>query len=160
MTAHNKMKTVQSYPEAIAALALRLCVGYFLFVWGVSKLVIPGQTRALFNYFYGINFGASVPYLLGAAEIAIAFGIVVGLWRRVSYGLGLVIHSITIVVSAKFWLHPLLLEDGVPINRMYVAAVPTLAAFLALFLLRDYDRWSVDAWLARGSSSAGTPSRE
>lgn len=140
--------------EAAAFLILRLCVGYFLLIWGLSKLVIPQQTQALFNYFYGINIGNLISYLFGVGETAVAIGIILGLWRRLSYGVGLLIHMVTVVVTIKFWVHPLAMENGVPVNRLYVTALPALAAFVALYALRAYDTWSVDAWLARRRANA------
>jgi uncharacterized membrane protein YphA (DoxX/SURF4 family) len=147
---------VRDRPEAVAVLALRLCLGYFLGVWGVSKLVMVGQTLALFDYFYGIRLGAAVAYFLGIGEIAVAVGILLGLWRRLSYGAGLLIHATTFFVTAGFWARPLVLQDGVPINRLYVAGVPVLAAFVALYLLRRHDAWSLDAWLARRRLAAAS----
>ncbi|MBI3453225.1 MAG: DoxX family membrane protein [Rhodospirillales bacterium] len=135
--------------EALALLAIRLAAGYFLLVWGASKIVIPEQTQALFAYFYGINLGEALPYALGSAQLAVAAGIVLGFQRRIVYGLGFLIHGTTVLITAKFWLFPLVIEDGIPIYRSYVTSLPALAAFIALYAFRDHDRWSLDSWLAR-----------
>jgi len=135
-------------PTALACLLLRAGLGYFLLVWGLNKFLAAEQSVRLYRYFYGVEIGETVPFFLGAGETAVAFMVLLGLWRPVAYGLGLLIHGTTVAVILPRLADPFLIVDGFPQNRPYAAAVPALAAFAVLFLLRHHDRWSLDHWWA------------
>lgn len=134
---------------AAAVLILRLGVGWFLMVWGVTKILAPGQAVRLYAYFHGVELGAWMPYAMGGAEIVLAAAIMLGLFGRVSYTLGLLAHTVTIVVISGALLAPFAIEDGFPSNRNQSVAVAAWAGFIALWLLRRHDAWSLDSWLAR-----------
>ena len=60
-----------------------------------------------------------------------------GLWKTLSYGLGLLLHAVSTLAT----YHELLSPFGT--NHLFLAAVPVLAAFITLFLLRRHDTlWS------------------
>lgn len=140
--------------EALALLLLRLGLGYFLLVWGVNKFLAPAQTVAIWGYFYDISIDAQLPLLLGAGEVAVALAIMFGLWRRLSYAAGFLIHGVTVVVISSELLAPFTIENGYPVNRNNVVAVTVLAAFAALYLLRGRDRLSLDCWRATRAGRA------
>lgn len=135
--------------EALGLLALRIGLAYFLGVWGVTKFLVPRQTVAIWGYFYDISIDTALPYLFGAAEVAVALCILFGLLRPVSYAAGFLIHAVTVVVISKNLAMPFVIADGFPVNRNISVALAALGGFIALYLLRERDRWSVDAWLAR-----------
>lgn len=134
---------------ALALLLLRLALGYFFVVWGVNKLLTPEQTAEIFGYFYGVRVPPWLPHALGVAQTVLAAAIVVGLLRGPAYLAGLLVHTATMVITARLLAMPFLIEDGFPVNRLYAASVPTWAALIALYLLRAEDHWSVDAWRQR-----------
>ncbi len=134
---------------ALALLLLRLGLGYFLLVWGVNKFLAPKQTVAIWGYFYDIDISAWLPLLFGAGETLVAVAIIAGLARRLSYGAGLLIHCVTIVVISEKLLTPFVIEDGFPVNRNLSVAVPALMGFAAIYLMRARDTWSLDHWMAR-----------
>ena len=71
--------------EALGMAILRIGLAWFLFVWAVNKILAPAQYQKIWGYFYGIDIGANMPYILAAAQIAICLAIALGLWRVVSY---------------------------------------------------------------------------
>jgi len=141
--------TSAPWPEALALLILRLGLGWFLMVWGVTKILAPGQAVKLYAYFHGVELGETMPYFMGGAEIVLAGAIMLGVLRPVSYGIGMIAHTVTIVVISSSLLAPFVVEDGFPSNRNSAVAVAAWGGFIALFLLRGRDAWSVDGWLAR-----------
>jgi putative oxidoreductase len=123
-----------------ALLALRITLGLFLLQWGVEKFVVPGNTVAIWRYFYGIDVSAALGYAFGLAEIAIAFCILLGAYRTIAYGAAMVLHAVSVLVSWRQILHPW----ADPANHLFIAGLPVLGGFVALFLLRHWDRGALD----------------
>jgi len=119
-----------------ALLALRITLGLFLLQWGVEKFVVPESNVAIWGYFHGLDVPQALGYLFGAAEIAIAGCLFLGLFRTVAYGAALALHAISVLVSWRQLLDPW----GDPANHLFIASVPLLGALIALFLLRHWDR--------------------
>jgi putative oxidoreductase len=119
-----------------ALLVLRLTLGVFLLQWGVEKFVVPQSTVAIWGHFYGIAIGPMVSYVFGAAEIAIALCLFLGVFRTAAYSAALGLHAVTVLVSWR----PLLQPWSDPVNHLFIASVPVLGALVALFLLRHWDR--------------------
>jgi len=135
--------------ERWALAVLRVSLGVFLLLWGVEKFVIPGVTVQIWGGFYGVGLAAALVPLVGALESALALAITVGLWRRATYGLGLLLHAVSVAVTWRQLLDPWGLRSGGSPNHLFLAGVPVLAAFVALYLLRDRDTWTLDDWLRR-----------
>lgn len=144
MTARDPVVT-----ERWALAVLRVSLGVFLLLWGVEKFVIPTTTVRIWDTFYGVGLGASLVPLVGAVESVLALAIVVGLWRRVSYGLGLLVHAVSVLSSWRQLIDPWGLRSGGSPNHLFLAGVPVLAGFVALYLLRARDGWTLDEWLLR-----------
>ncbi|HUF35070.1 MAG TPA: DoxX family membrane protein [Gemmatimonadales bacterium] len=123
-----------------ALLALRITLGLFLLQWGVEKFVVPENTVGIWGHFYGIAVPAELGYLFGAAEIALAACLFLGILRTPAYGAALALHAVTVVVTWRQLLDPW----GDPVNHLFIAGVPILGGFAALFLLREWDRGALD----------------
>jgi len=124
-----------------ALLVLRITLGIFLLQWGVEKFVVPGNTPAIWGYFYGLSVPEITAYAFGVAEIAIAVCLILGLFRTISYGAALALHAVSVVVSWRQLIDPW----GNDSNHLFIAAVPVLGALIALFMLRQWDRGILDA---------------
>jgi putative oxidoreductase len=135
--------------ERWALAVLRVSLGGFFLLWGLEKFVIPTATVGIWAKFYGVGLAASLVPLVGAFESGLAVAIAVGLWRRVSYGLGLVVHAASVLSSWRQLIDPWGLRSGGPPNHLFLAGVPVLAGFVALYLLWSGDSWSLDEWLIR-----------
>jgi len=142
--------------EPLALLILRCGLAWFLFVWAVNKILAPGQYVKIWGFFHGVDIGANMPYIMGAAQIVICLAIAVGFWRVVSYGLGFLMHGVTVAVIFPSLMAPFVIKNGFPSNRNQAIALAVLAGFAALWLLRERDTWSLDCWLRRRRGDAGT----
>lgn len=123
-----------------ALLALRITLGLFLLQWGVEKFVVPQANLFIWSHFYGMEVSQTLGYIFGALEIAIALCIFVGQFRTVTYGAALFLHAVTVVVTWRQLIDPW----GDPINHLFTAGIPVLGGFLALFLLRHWDRGTLE----------------
>ncbi|MDF2366342.1 DoxX family membrane protein [Sneathiella sp.] len=135
--------------DAVALLILRLGLAWFLFVWAVNKIIEPGQYMRIWGYFHGIDIGATMPYVMGTAQIVICVMAALGLWRILSYGLLFLMHLVTVIVIFPSLIAPFVIEDGFPVNRNNAIALAALAGFASLWLLRHRDHFSLDVWLQR-----------
>jgi uncharacterized membrane protein YphA (DoxX/SURF4 family) len=129
----------------VALAILRIALGLFLLVWGLEKFIAPQTSIAIYDYLYGVSASSALTYGLGSLESLLALAIVVGAFRRWSYGIGLLAHAATVIATVRQIVDPWGLISGEP-QHLFLAAVPILAAFAALYLLRDLDCFSFDEW--------------
>jgi putative oxidoreductase len=125
----------------LATLTLRVTLGVFLLQWGIEKFLIPGNTPAIWGYFYGVDVPQALAYVFGLAELTIAACLFLGLFKTLSYGSATALHAVSVVVSWRQLINPW----GDSANHLFIAGVPVLGAFIALFLLRRFDRGVFDA---------------
>lgn len=123
----------------IALAVLRATLGLFLALWAVEKIVVPKGTVDIFSSFYGLEITVDMSVWIGAAELVLVAAFLAGFWRRLTYGLAFLFHAVSV---ASTWQQ--LLDPIGPPNHLFTAGVPVLAGFAALYLLRDWDRWTVD----------------
>jgi hypothetical protein len=127
-----------------ALLALRLTVFLVMLVWTLDKFLAPGHAAKVFRDFYFISdLAPTALYALGAVELAIIVGFVLGIAKTFTYGAVLAFHAISTLSSFSKYLNP---AEG----RLYYAAWPMLAACFALFLLRDQD--TLCTWRCAGGA--------
>jgi putative oxidoreductase len=124
-------------PEKLssALLVLRIALGVFLLQWGIEKFVVPQNTPGIWGYFYGLTVPQALAYLFGTVEIALAACLFLGRYKTIAYGAATGLHAVSVIVSWRQLLDPW----GDPAHHLFIAGVPVLAAFVALFLLRDSD---------------------
>jgi uncharacterized membrane protein YphA (DoxX/SURF4 family) len=126
---------------AISLLVLRVSLSVFMLQWGLEKFVVPGTTLAIFRNFYGLDLGRFVPPVIGVVQVLLSLAFLLGYKPRITYGLFLLMHSITTLVTI-----PRLISPWNPVsNHRFIAGVPVLSGFLALYPLRDWDRYRVPA---------------
>lgn len=125
---------------SIALFILRIGLGGFLLLWSLDKLVAPEGAMAIYQFFYHVRITTEIAYVIGAFELLLSLAIMAGFLKTYSYGLGLLLHVTSTIASYQQLLNPF---AG---NHLYIAAIPVLAGFITLFLMRRQDTlWSLDA---------------
>lgn len=125
------MKTTDRLPQAL--LALRLSVFLVMLVWTLDKFLAPDHAAGVYEHFYFIGgMAPAVMYIVGAVELIIILGFLLGVAKRFTYGAVLLFHAISTLFSFPMYLNP---TEG----RLFYAAWPMLAACYALYVLRDRD---------------------
>lgn len=118
---------------SLSLLLLRLGVFVVMFMWTLDKFINPGHAGRVYAYFYGLSgFEGALLTGVAVAELALVLAFVAGLYKRLTYGLVLLLHAASTLSSYAKYLDP---WD----NLLFFAAWPMLAACLALYLLRDLD---------------------
>lgn len=131
---------------ATALLILRFFLAIFLLQWSIEKLILPSATIRIAENFYGVSLPVGVAYALGVAELILSVALLFGVYRTISYGLSLLVHTVTVLVSWRQLFDPFgFAKVG---NHLWIATWPTWGAFAALFLLRDRDAYTFDGWRA------------
>ncbi len=118
---------------AVSLLILRIALAVFLLLFGVDKLVATETTISVFAHYYAFSISTPVTYAAGFLEILLSLAMLAGLWKTITYGLGLLLHAISTLVTYEQLLSPF------GENHLFIAGLPVLAAFIALFLLRRQD---------------------
>ncbi|MEM9905116.1 MAG: DoxX family protein [Cyanobacteria bacterium P01_D01_bin.44] len=124
---------------------LRVALGLFLLLWAIEKFVAPTTTAAIWESFYKIPIGGAVITLLAILQTILAIALLIGFWRPVSYGISLGINAVTVISTWQQLINPW----GAEVNHLFLAGIPVLAGFIALYLLYPWDEWSVDGWIAK-----------
>lgn len=125
---------------SIALFILRIGLAGFLLLWSLDKLVAPEGAMAIYQFFYHVRITTEIAYVIGAFELLLSLAIMAGFLKTYSYGLGLLLHVTSTIASYQQLLNPF---AG---NHLYIAAIPVLAGFITLFLMRRQDTlWSLDA---------------
>ena len=125
---------------SVAIFILRVGLAGFLLLWSIDKLVAPEGALAIYQFFYHVSITTDIAYVIGALELLLSLAIMAGFLKTYSYGLGLLLHVTSTIASYQQLLNPF---GG---NHLYIAAIPVLAGFIALFLIRRQDNlWSLDA---------------
>jgi len=125
---------------AVALLVLRVTVFLVMLIWTIDKFVRPSHAASVYEHFYFLRgLGPATIYAIGAVELVVLIGFVIGFVPRLTYGLVLLFHAVSTLSSFRQYLHPF--ES---VNLLFFAAWPMLAACFALYYLRDLDTlWSV-----------------
>lgn len=119
----------------LSLLLLRLGVFIVMAVWVLDKFVNPAHAVGVFEHFYAVTgVSAGAVYVLGALQAIVVLGFVLGFRKRITYGLVLLMHLLTTLVSYQVYLDPW----AIP-NILFWAAWPMLAAAFTLYYLRDRD---------------------
>ena len=118
----------------IGLFLIRLSTGIFFLVWSVEKLIFPEVTQKIFSRFYMMEISPTVAYGIGIIQTLIILAFMAGLFKLWTYGAILGMHAVSTLSTYKELINPY-----EPPNHLFWAAVPLLAALIALFLLRKED---------------------
>jgi hypothetical protein len=118
----------------VALLGLRIAVFIVFAVWALDKIFNYQHNSGMVMHYYHIELPEWFLMSLGAAEAVLLLAFLAGLFKTFTYGLILLAHTVSTVVSSWRLLPPYEIHQ-----LLYFGSLPMLAACLALFLLRDRD---------------------
>ena len=135
---------------ALCLLLLRLGIAAVFLMWTIDKFVNPGHAAKVFEKFYKVpGLNTTMAYVVGAIQMALVVAFLVGLFRTWTYGLILIMHAISTFSSWAQYLDPWTYP-----HLLFFAAIPMLSACVALFMLRRFDIYSLDAcWMSKPDES-------
>ena len=132
---------------ATALLILRLSLGVFLLLWALEKFILPQTTAEIWASFYKIPISGAIITILAILQTLLAIAFIIGWLRPITYGIALGINAVTFISTWQQLLDPWGLAGGESVNHLFLAGIPVLAGFVALYILHPWDMWSLDDWL-------------
>ncbi|MBI3547833.1 MAG: hypothetical protein HY078_02150 [Elusimicrobia bacterium] len=114
-------------------LLLRIGLGLYLLLWSLSHLAHPDATQGLLERAAHVHASPAAAYAIGVALVALSLAFLAGVWKLGTYSAAAVVQGAASLSAFRGLLHPF---DKPP---QAFAAIPLLAAFVALLLLRDKD---------------------
>ena len=132
---------------SVALLILRLSLGLFLLLWALEKFILPQTTEQIWASFYRIPISGTIVTILAILQTLLAIALIVGFLRPITYGIALGINAVTFISTWQQLLDPWGLASGEAVNHLFLAGIPVLAGFIALYILHPWDMWSIDGWL-------------
>lgn len=119
----------------LVLLFLRVSIFVVMAMWTVDKFVHPDHAASVYEHFYALRgFAPAIMYSLAAAESLLLLAFLLGIYRRLTYGLVFLFHSVSTLSAFAKYANPF--EKP---NLLFFAAWPMLAACFALYILRDSD---------------------
>jgi len=106
-----------------------------MLIWTIDKFINPEHAAVVYkNYYFMGGLGRTTLSIIGAVELVVLIGFLLGFQKKWTYGTILIFHAISTLSSYKQYFSP---YDGPSI--LFFAAWPMLAACFALYILRDLD---------------------
>lgn len=141
-----------------ALLIIRLGIGAFLVVWASLKFLRPEWMVNVFRNTYKLEWVTQdYAFIVGGLQMLVVIIFILGLWRTVTYAFITLMHSAGVIGTLLGG--NLLFKGGLikaittgefaigyslfPSNLLWTS-VATLAALVALFILRHHDGWTID----------------
>lgn len=122
-----------------ALLMLRLSVFLVMFMWTIDKFLNPEHAKQVFTHFYFLsNLEDWHLNMIGAIQMLIIVGFLIGFKKKWTYGLVFIMHLISTLSSYKQYFNPF---EGPAL--LFLAAWPMLAAIFTLYILREQDQLCV-----------------
>lgn len=121
---------------ALGLLALRVTIALVFFVWAFDKILAPEHSTKVFSAFYGLDVSSGFSVIIGIVQLVFVGAFLLGIQRSKTYLIALILHSFSTFSSFMKYLDPL----G---NLLFFTAWPMLAACLVLYLMRDFDSYTL-----------------
>jgi len=113
----------------------RISIAYFLLPWILMRFTQPDSAEGIAAKYYKISSMPDIATtIIGVLWLILLACFVLGIKKRISYGLVLVLHAI----GTAFTI-PYLLLGTSGMNILFFAAIPVIGAMWLLYTLRDQD---------------------
>jgi hypothetical protein len=102
-------------------------------MWSLDKLVNPEHTIKIFSKYYLVGGVSTImAYVLGGLQLVLVSAFVLGVKKRITYGLIFFMHGFSTLSTYERYMEPWQ-------SLLFFAAWPMLAAIYSLYILRDED---------------------
>ncbi len=136
------MKGYEQYGNFV----LRLGLGLFILIWGLSKFMQKEMWVKMYPMLYGFNVTAGIITIVGIVQIAIAAMVILGWKTKLAAWVGFLMQLSTTIITLKRVISPFGMVEGDPVgpNIILFATVPILAAWFALACMGSGKLWKIE----------------
>lgn len=129
----------------LGLLVLRVVLALYLVQWGILQFVYTDAAIDVYERWYGFAPSVVVADAVGLALIIGSAMMATGLGCRIGYGIGVLFQGLMVAGLMPHLLDPYGYHQPPNwINHGLIAQVPALAGYIALYMLRQADRYSLD----------------
>lgn len=130
---------------ALGLLALRVVLALYLIQWGILHFVYTGAAIEVYQRWFGFSPSEFIGDGIGLALIIASLMTAAGLGCRIGYGIGVLFLGAMVIGLLPHLIDPYGFHEPPNwINHGLIAQVPTLAGYIALYMLRNADTLSLD----------------
>lgn len=112
----------------------RLSIFLFMLPWQLMRFSKPEAINNISNKYYKFAMPEIGSTITGVLMMALLIAFLVGFKKNISYLLVLILHAVGTVMTI-----PYLIPGSENFNILFLAAIPTIAAMLLLYCLREED---------------------
>ena len=112
----------------------RLSIFLFMLPWQIMRFSKPEVINNISNKYYKFSMPEIGSTITGVLMIALLLAFLAGFKKNISYLLVLILHGLGTLTTL-----PYLIPGAEKFNILFLAAIPTIAAMLLLYCLRDED---------------------
>ena len=112
----------------------RLSIFYFMLPWQIMRFTKPESISRISDKYYKFAMPEIGSTITGVLMMALLIAFIIGFKKKISYLLVLVLHAVGTLMTI-----PYLIPGIEGYNQLFLAAIPTVAAMLLLYCLRDED---------------------
>ena len=112
----------------------RLSIFYFMLPWHLMRFVSPDDAIGIAKKHYKFTMSENLSLVSGVFMMALILAFLLGVKKRISYGLVLILHLLGTLMTL-----PKLIIGLENFYILFLAAIPTIGAMLLLYILRDED---------------------
>ncbi len=116
-------------------LLLRIGLGLFMLVFGLSKFTMASFWSGTYPKFYSFAVSSALMSSVGIVQIVVGIMLIIGLKTVLAALIATLMHLSTVLVTLKKRVAPFGLPEGSPPSFLFFAAVPVLFAYLALLVM-------------------------
>jgi len=105
----------------------------------MDKLLNSAQVSETLTQNYMVSLSESLVMILGAVQLVISIFFILGSYKTIVYGLGLITEIIILMPELKYLFQPF------SEHQIIIYHLPIITSFFILFLLRTSDiKWSLN----------------
>lgn len=138
--------------KALALLALRITTGILLVMWGAIKIGSPEAAIRVSNtYYHNLLSASALQMPLGIAQAALGVFVILGLARRLTYPLQVIVLGLGTAAIWKYLVDPLglwLLTEETR-KPLFFPSSTVFVATIILLLYKADDRLALDSLFGR-----------
>lgn len=122
---------------SVSLTTIRIALGLVTIASALYKIIESGDAKSYLAVFLPFKVSQTQTVLIGCVQLLVGIFVAIGLWRRVTYPLGALVHGVAVLATYRQIMKPLEQQF-----HLYLGNLTLLLVFVFLCL-----HWREDKWL-------------